>query len=108
MAAISSYIADNNGWRIAGTDYLGNSKLLIARGGHNFVCIDNEKGLKFGNWMGANNNGDVYATFTIPNPNSVSSESWLRISHRQSYNFTEIMRNSGATDFFKDFKGTLY
>lgn len=108
VAAIASYFGDDHGWRIAGTDYLGNSKLLIAKGGHNFVWVDNDAGLKFGNWMGPNNNGDCYATFTIPNPNAYSGEGWLRISHRQSYNVTEMFRKSGMTDFFEGWKGTLY
>lgn len=109
VAAVASYFCDHRGWRIAGSDYLGNSKLMIARGGHNFVWVDNTQGLKFGNWMGPNNNGDCYATFTIPNPNSYTSgEAWLRISHRQSYNVTEMFRNSGMTDFFEGWKGTTY
>lgn len=108
VAAVSSYFSDNHGWRIAGSDYMGNSKLLITKNNHNFVWVDNDAGLKFGNWMGPNNNGDSYATFTIPNPNSYSGEAWLRISHRQSYNVTEMFRKSGMTDFFEGWKGTLY
>lgn len=107
-AAIASYFTDNHGWRIAGSDYLGNSKLLIAKGGHNFKWVDNDAGLKFGNWMGPNNNGDCYATYTIPNPNSASGEAWLRISHRQSYNVTDMFRNSGMTDFFEGWSGEVY
>jgi hypothetical protein len=71
--------------------------------------VDNDQNKKFGNWMGPNNNGDSYATFTTPNPSQYTSgETWLRISHRQSINVTEMMRNSGATDFFEGWKGTLY
>ena len=82
---------------------------MIAKGNHDFVWVDNDAGLKFGNWMGPNNNGDSYATFTTPNPNQYTSgEGWLRISHRQSYNVTEMFRKSGMTDFFEGYKGTLY
>lgn len=105
-AAVASYLTDNHGWRIAGTDYKGNSKLLIAKGGHNFVWVDNDKSLKFGNWMGPNNNGDCYATFSMNI--STTGEGWLRISHRQSYNVTEMFRNSGMTDFCDGWKGTEY
>lgn len=104
-AAIASYLCDNHGWRIAGTDYKGNSKLLIAKGGHNFVWVDNDKLLKFGNWMGPNNNGDCYATFT---EQDAYSSVGMRISHRQSYNVTEMFRNSGMTDFCEGWKGTTY
>lgn len=107
-AAIASYFTDNHGWRIAGTDYLGNSKLMIAKGDHNFRWVDNDSNLKFGNWMGPNNRGDCYATFTTPNVNNASGEAWLRISHRQSYNVTEMFRNSGMTDFYEGWQGTLY
>lgn len=106
-AAISGYIADNNGWRFVGTDYLGGTKHMIAKGDHNFVWVDNDSGYKFGRFFGPNNRGEVYAQPFTPGY-SVSGESWLRISHRQTYNLTEIMRNSGATDFFEGWKGTLY
>lgn len=109
VAAMASYVSDNNGWRIVGSDYQGNSKLMIAKGGHNFVWVDNTAGLKLRNWFGPNNNGDVYAFFRAPNPASATSgDAWLRVSHAQSYNVTEIMRNSGATDFFEGWKGTEY
>lgn len=80
---------------------------MIAKGDHNFVWVDNDSGYKFGRFFGPNNRGEVYAQPFTPGY-SVSGESWLRISHRQTYNLTEIMRNSGATDFFDGWKGTLY
>lgn len=110
IAAMSGIVVDNHGWRFIGTDYQGSSKHMIAKGGHNFVWVDNDKNLKFGSFIGPNNNGDVYVSGgVLTNPNSsVSGEAWLRISRRGLYNLTEIMRNSGATDFFEGWKGTLY
>lgn len=105
IAAFGSYLRDNHGWRIAGTDGMGNSKLMIAKNGHDFVWVDNDAGLKFGNWMGPNNRGDCYATFS--NPNAINYVG-MRISHRQSYNVTEMFRKSGMTDFFDGWNGTTY
>lgn len=106
-AAISDYLTDNNGWRFAGTDYLGGSKHLIAKGGHNFVWVDNNKGVRFNTICGPNNKGDVYVSYSTP-PLSVSGEGWLKMSHQKTYNLTEAMRNSGASDFFEGWQGTLY
>ena len=106
-AAISGYCTDNNGWRISGTDYLGGSKHLIAKGGHNFVWVDNDAGLKLGSFIGPNNQGDIIITASHVG-STVSGEDWLKMSHKLHYNLTEIMRRSGATDFFEGWKGTLY
>lgn len=106
VAALSlGRLVDNHGWRFVGTDYLGNSKHLIAKGDHNFVWVDNDKGVRFNNATGPNNKGDVYVTFSSV-PLSVSGEGWLKLSHQQTYNLTEAMRNSGATDFFDGWLGT--
>lgn len=106
-AALSGHIADNNGWRFCRTDYLGSTKHLIAKGDHNFVWVDNDGGLKFKMHFGPNNKGDVYVAVGPPG-SSVSGEDWLLISHKTTYNLTEIMRNSGATDFFEGWQGTPY
>lgn len=112
IAAMSGYVCDNNGWRFCGTDYLGNSKHLISKGGHNFVWVDNDSHMKFGAFIGPNNKGDILVSFRdvsqVGPSQAVSGESVLRLSHRKTYNLTEIMRNSGATDFFEGWKGTLY
>ena len=100
-------VVDNHGWRLVPTDYLGNSKHLIAKGGHNYVWVDNDLGLKFGSFIGPNNQGDMIITASSPGT-SVSGEGWLKMSHKDHYNLTEIMRRSGATDFFKDYVGTIY
>ena len=100
-------VVDNHGWRLVPTDYLGNSKHLIATGGHNYVWVDNDLGLKFGSFIGPNNQGDMIITASSPGT-SVSGEGWLKMSHKDHYNLTEIMRRSGATDFFKDYVGTIY
>lgn len=105
--ALSGYIVDNNGWKFAGTDFLGGTKHMIAKGDHNFVWVDNDVQKKLGRFFGPNNRGEVYAQPFTPGY-SVSGESWLRISHRQTYNLTEAMRNSGATDFFEGWKGGVY
>lgn len=104
-AAISGFCNDPHGWRIMGTDQDGNSKLLIAKGDHNYVWVDNDKGRKLWFWIGPNNKGDVYVPWYTPGF-SVSGEDWIKLSHRKLYNFTEIMRNSGAVDFFDGWKGT--
>lgn len=101
------YLVDNHGWRIIKTDYLGNSKILLAHNDHNYVWVDNDANIRFANMFGPNNNGDVYSRFTKVG-NSVSGEAWLKWSHQKTYNFTEIMRNAGATDFFKDWHSLLY
>lgn len=101
------YLVDNHGWRIIKTDYLGNSKILLAHNDHNYVWVDNDAHIRFANMFGPNNNGDVYSRFTEVG-NSVSGEAWLKWSHQKTYNFTEIMRNAGATDFFKDWHSLLY
>lgn len=106
-AAMSGFIADNNGWRVAGTDYLGGSKLLIAKDSHNFVWVATDNGLRLGGFVGPNNKGDVFVK-AYPVGYSFSGEDWLSISHKTMYNLTEIMRNSGATDFFEGWKGTTY
>lgn len=101
------YMADNHGWRIIKTDYLGNSKILLAHNDHNFVWVDNSTGKRFTYLIGPNNNGDVYARFNNVG-HSVSGEEWLLWNHQQTYNLTEMMRNAGATDFFKDWHSLLY
>jgi len=101
------YMADNHGWRIIKTDYLGNSKILLAHNDHNFVWVDNSTGKRFTYLIGPNNNGDVYARFNDVG-HSVSGEEWLLWNHQQTYNLTEMMRNAGATDFFKDWHSLLY
>lgn len=101
------YMADNHGWRIIKTDYLGNSKILLAHNDHNFVWVDNSTGKRFTYLIGPNNNGDVYARFNNVG-HSVSGEAWLLWNHQQTYNFTEMMRKAGATDFFKDWHTLLY
>lgn len=106
-AALTGYITDNNGWKFAGTDYLGGTKHMIAKGDHNFVWVDNDVQKKLGRFFGPNNRGEVYAQPFTPGY-SVGGEGWLRISHRQTYNLTEAMRNSGATDFFDGWKGGVY
>lgn len=98
-------LVDNHGWRFMGTDYLGGSKHLIAKGDHNFVWVDNNKYVRFNSLTGPNNKGDVYVTYSTP-PLSVSGEGWLKLSHQKTYNLTEAMRNSGATDFFDGWLGT--
>lgn len=104
-AALSASIVDNHGWRVIGLDYQGNSKLLIAKGGHNFVWVDNDAGVKMKGWIGPNNKGDVYVWWNTPGFN-VGNDDWVKYSHRTTYNFTAIMRNSGATDFFDGWVGT--
>lgn len=108
VAAMSGHIADNNGWRFVGTDYLGSTKHLIAKGDHNYVWVGTDTGVKLGSYFGPNNRGEIYANQTVPNPGGASGESWLRISHRTTINLTEVMRKSGATDFFEGWKGTPY
>lgn len=98
-AALSGYLCDRNGWRFATTDYLGNTKHLLAKNNHDFVAIDNNKDLKFNKPFGPNYNGDCYAEGIHP-PQSVSGESWLHLSRVGTYNITEMLRNSGAKDFF--------
>ena len=108
VAALSLGVTvDNHGWRFIGTDYLGNSKHLIAKNSHNFVWVDNDKNVRFNMITGPNNKGDVYVTFSTP-PLNVSGEGWLKLSHQKTYNLTEAMRRSGATDFFEGWRGTLY
>lgn len=104
-AAISSFINDTHGWKILGTDYAGNSKVLMAKGGHNFVWVDNTANKKLKFFIGPNNNGDVYVWWYNPGY-SVVGEGWIKFSHRTTYNFTQAMRNSGATDFFEGWVGT--
>jgi len=98
-------LVDNHGWRFMGTDYHGNSMHLIAKGDHNFVWVGNNKNVKFNTLTGPNNKGDVYVTYCTP-PMSVAGEGWLKLSHQKTYNLTEAMRNSGATDFFDGWPGT--
>lgn len=106
VAALSlGKLVDNHGWRFMGTDYLGGSKHLIAKGDHNFVWVDNNKNVRFNTLTGPNNKGDIFVTFSTP-PLSVSGEGWLKLSHQKTYNLTEAMRNSGATDFFDGWLGT--
>lgn len=108
VAALSLGVTvDNHGWRFIGTDYLGNSMHLIAKNSHNFVWVDNDKNVRFNMVTGPNNKGDVYVTFSTP-PLNVSGEGWLKLSHQKTYNLTEAMRRSGATDFFEGWRGTLY
>jgi hypothetical protein len=104
-AALSAYITDNNGWRFAGTDYLGGSRHLIAKGNHNFMWVDNDKGVKFDSIFGPNNQGDVIAAAVTPG-GSYTGDSWLKMSHMTHYNLTKAMRRSGATDFFEGWEGT--
>lgn len=108
VAALSGRLIDNNGWRFIGTDYLGDSKHLIAKGDHNYVWVDNDTNEKFEVFFGPNNRGEVYATKRTPDPSAIYGEGWLRISHRTTFNLTEIMRKSGATDFFEGWQGTPY
>lgn len=101
-AALTYMIVDNHGWRFAVLDYQGGTRHLIAKGDHNFVWVDNNSGYKFSGIIGPNNKGDVYVTFKVPGA-SVSGEDWLNVSHRKTFNLTEAMRNSGATDFFEGY-----
>lgn len=105
-AAIAQMVIDNHGWRFLITDYIGNSKHLIAKGNHNFVWVDNTTGKKFDGIIGPNSNGDVYVSAKTPSANV--PEASLKISHKTTYNLTDAMRNSGATDFFKDFVNSVY
>lgn len=108
VAALSLGVTvDNHGWRFIGTDYLGNSKHLIAKNSHNFVWVDNDKNVRFDMVTGPNNRGDVFVVYSTP-PLNVSGEGWLKLSHQKTYNLTEAMRRSGATDFFEGWRGTLY
>ena len=108
VAALSLGVTvDNHGWRFIGTDYLGNSKHLIAKNSHNFVWVDNDKNVRFNMVTGPNNRGDVFVVYSTP-PLNVSGEGWLKLSHQKAYNLTEAMRRSGATDFFEGWRGTLY
>lgn len=105
-AAMTHMVTDNHGWRFMITDYIGNSKHMIAKGDHNFVWVDNTTGLKFERIFGPNAKGDVYVSTKVPS-SSVPEET-LRISGKQTYNLTEAMRNSGATDFFDGYNGMPY
>ena len=58
-------------------------------------------------YVKAYNKGDIIITAS-PVGSTVSGEDWLKMSHKLHYNLTEIMRRSGATDFFEGWKGTLY
>lgn len=107
IAAMSGFTKDNHGWRVCGTDYMGGSKTLIAKGGHNFVWVDNNINKKFGAWIGPNNQGDLIVSEVTPG-SSTSGEDYLKLSHKITYNFTKVMRDSGASDFFADLNGTLY
>lgn len=106
-ALTGGVVVDNHGWKITGTDYQGRSKHPIAKGGHNFVWVDNDSNLKFGSFIGPNNQGDIIITAS-PVGSTVSGENWLKMSHKLHYNLTEIMRRSGATDFFEGYVGTPY
>lgn len=108
IAAVSGHIIDNNGWRFCGTDYLGGSKHLIAKGDHNFVWVDNTANVRFGRFTGPNNKGEVFVSARTPDPGYASGEAGMRMSHRQYVNLTEVMRASGATDFFEGWQGTPY
>lgn len=108
IAAVSGHICDNNGWRFCGTDYLGGSKHLIAKGDHNFVWVDNTEQVRFGRFTGPNNKGEVFVSVRTPDPAYASGEAGMRMSHRQYVNLTEVMRASGATDFFEGWQGTPY
>lgn len=103
-AAISGFINDNHGWKIMGTDYAGNTKMLIAKGNHNYVWVDNDSGKKLKGYIGPNNNGDVYV-WSYDVGYSVSGEDWIKFSHRETFNLTQAMRRSGATDFFEGWIG---
>lgn len=106
--ALSNLVTDNHGWRVAITDYAGGSKHPIAKGNHNFVWVDNDSGLKIHGLCGPNAQGDVLASVVPAGYSYPSDESWLKLSHMTYYNLTEVMRNSGATDFFDGYVGIPY
>ena len=64
-------------------------------------------GFRFTNMVGPNNNGDVY-TRVAAIGSSVGDEAWLHWSGQKTYNFTKMMRDAGAKDFFKDWYSLLY
>ena len=107
-AALSTYFADRHGWRVAGTDVNGGAKTLIAKGGFNFVWVDNSYIIKFMSFIGPNNNGDIYCQLSpVKNsgwspsgniPGAPEGESSLRLN-RPSFNLTTAMRKGGAKDF---------
>ena len=107
-AALSTYFADRNGWRVCGTDVNGLAKTLISKGGFNFVWVDNSYVIKFMSFIGPNNSGDIYCHLSpVKNsgwspggniPGAPEGESSLRLN-RPSFNLTEAMRKSGATNF---------
>lgn len=102
------YLVDNHGWRIIKTDYLGNEKILLAHKNHNYAWVGHDMtGFRFTNMVGPNNNGDVY-TRVAAIGSSVGDEAWLHWSGQKTYNFTKMMRDAGAKDFFKDWYTTLY
>ena len=97
-AALSAYFCDNNGWRVASTDYLGGAKTLIAKNNWDLVWVDNSKNLRLWSMIGPNDNGDIYAQTSVPSGSSGSGETWLKLQS-PSINLTEAMRNSGAKNF---------
>ena len=107
-AALSTYFADRNGWRVCGTDVNGLAKTLISKGGFNLEWVDNSYVIKFMSFIGPNNAGDIYCQLSpVKNtgwspggniPGAPEGESSLRLN-RPSFNLTEAMRKSGATNF---------
>lgn len=102
-AAMTQMVVDNHGWRFMITDYIGNSKHLIAKEGYQFEWVDNTTGLKFERIFGPNARGDIFVSTKVPS--SLVPENTLCISHKTTYNLTEAMRKSGATDFFEGYNG---
>ena len=100
-AALSTYFADKNGWRVCGTDYLGGNKTLIAKNGFNFVWVENSRTVRLWSMMGPNNAGEIYSHLSSTSGgggSSASDESWLKLNE-PSFNLTKAMRESGAKDF---------
>lgn len=106
VAALAQIVIDNHGWKFMITDYIGNSKNLIAKDDHNFVWVDNTSNKHFNGLIGPNNKGEMYVSFK--EPGGAWPETGLKISHKKTYNLTEAMRNSGASNFFLDYSTTPY